>query len=577
MDGSSDVDAATRRTEPPPCALELLAPADEFRTVMKVLTTKEAFDKAVKKSKHQLTVVDFTATWCGPCQQVAPVFERMAEEMPSVAFFKCDVDENEEAAEECQITAMPTFQLYLRKKLCAQIQGADMKSLYSAVMDALATLEKESAQGKAAEADDVAAGAARATMEAEAAVEIPTEKQKRRSQPRGVESCRPEAAEKTEKKKKKTRDEGESQTESGPTEHLSKRARKEARKAAAGDAPPESKEAREAATAAFLAKREAAEAARVDALAKKRAEVEAKREAAAGKTKKAAPKAAQPPVATEATTGDDGGGSTKKAGDWTCGECGASCFASRSHCFKCGAAGGSAGFDVRPGDWRCGGCGANVFASKAACFRCGLAKGEEGGGEGAAAPTTSWQQSRAAGAPASGGLADDDGLTDVSATCKDCSAAFVVSAGEQRFFKQKGFQVCVRARCTSCTAAKKARFGDRYGVGGSGSGAGGSVSSGGAAAGGTVKCYNCQKVGHMSRDCPEERRAFKCFLCGEDGHSSGRCPNNPKGSGCFHCGALGHLSRDCKTVGANACFRCGKQGHMSSQCKEPPKASRPAL
>ena len=105
--------------------------------MVKVLDTKEAFDAAIKKSKKQLTVVDFTATWCGPCQQIAPVFERMAKEMSSVSFFKCDVDENEEAAEECQITAMPTFQLFSGGKCISEVQGADMKSLYSAIMDAL--------------------------------------------------------------------------------------------------------------------------------------------------------------------------------------------------------------------------------------------------------------------------------------------------------------------------------------------------------------------------------------------------------------------------------------------------------
>ena len=93
--------------------------------MVKVLDTKEAFDAAIKKSKKQLTVVDFTATWCGPCQQIAPVFERMAKEMSSVSFFKCDVDENEEEAEECQITAMPTFQLFSGGKCISEAHAAE--------------------------------------------------------------------------------------------------------------------------------------------------------------------------------------------------------------------------------------------------------------------------------------------------------------------------------------------------------------------------------------------------------------------------------------------------------------------
>ena len=53
-------------------------------------------------------VVDFTATWRGPCQRIAPVFEKLATEMEDVLFVKVDVDENEETARVCEITVMPT-------------------------------------------------------------------------------------------------------------------------------------------------------------------------------------------------------------------------------------------------------------------------------------------------------------------------------------------------------------------------------------------------------------------------------------------------------------------------------------
>merc|ERR1712023_434740 len=71
-----------------------------------------AFDKALADAGDKLVVVDFTATWCGPCQRIAPVFQKLAEEMPDVVFVKVDVDENEETAGECGIQAMPTFQYY---------------------------------------------------------------------------------------------------------------------------------------------------------------------------------------------------------------------------------------------------------------------------------------------------------------------------------------------------------------------------------------------------------------------------------------------------------------------------------
>jgi len=85
-----------------------------------MLETKEAFDKALKEAGDKLVVVDFTASWCGPCQRIAPVFVKLAEVMTDVVFVKVDVDENEETAQACGISAMPTFQFY---KSGAKVHG----------------------------------------------------------------------------------------------------------------------------------------------------------------------------------------------------------------------------------------------------------------------------------------------------------------------------------------------------------------------------------------------------------------------------------------------------------------------
>merc|ERR1712170_157712 len=76
------------------------------------LKNKAEWEGALKDAGDKLVVVDFTASWCGPCQRIAPVFAKLAEEMADVCFVKVDVDENEETAQACGIQSMPTFQFF---------------------------------------------------------------------------------------------------------------------------------------------------------------------------------------------------------------------------------------------------------------------------------------------------------------------------------------------------------------------------------------------------------------------------------------------------------------------------------
>merc|ERR1711924_291283 len=78
----------------------------------KQLKTKAEFDAELAAAGGKLVVVDFTATWCGPCQMIAPLFGELSEKNPDVVFVKVDVDENQETAAACGINCMPTFQFY---------------------------------------------------------------------------------------------------------------------------------------------------------------------------------------------------------------------------------------------------------------------------------------------------------------------------------------------------------------------------------------------------------------------------------------------------------------------------------
>ncbi|KAL2807563.1 thioredoxin-like protein [Aspergillus granulosus] len=75
-------------------------------------------------------VVDFFATWCGPCKAVAPVVGKLSETYPNVRFIQVDVDKARSIAQEHQIRAMPTFVLYKDgKALDKRVVGGNMKEL----------------------------------------------------------------------------------------------------------------------------------------------------------------------------------------------------------------------------------------------------------------------------------------------------------------------------------------------------------------------------------------------------------------------------------------------------------------
>lgn len=88
----------------------------------KVINTAQ-FKSSVEENKG-IVVVDFFATWCGPCKMLAPVFEQVGEEMKNDAtFLKVDIDQSLEIAQKFRISTVPTMIIFKDGKPVESLVG----------------------------------------------------------------------------------------------------------------------------------------------------------------------------------------------------------------------------------------------------------------------------------------------------------------------------------------------------------------------------------------------------------------------------------------------------------------------
>jgi len=99
------------------------------------IETKAAWSQALSDAKDDLVVVDCFATWCGPCKVIAPTVVKYSDEFPSAHFYKIDVDELSDVAQELSIRAMPTFKLFKNGKEVAEVVGANPPALHAAIKE----------------------------------------------------------------------------------------------------------------------------------------------------------------------------------------------------------------------------------------------------------------------------------------------------------------------------------------------------------------------------------------------------------------------------------------------------------
>ena len=113
--------------------------------------TKDNFEEIV--TKNNMVILDFWASWCGPCKAFAPAFEAASEKFPDVVFGKVNTEEQQELAGHFQIRSIPNVMLFREKVMLFAQPGAMPAAGIDSVIEQAKALDMDQIRAEIAEAE----------------------------------------------------------------------------------------------------------------------------------------------------------------------------------------------------------------------------------------------------------------------------------------------------------------------------------------------------------------------------------------------------------------------------------------
>jgi len=121
-----------------------------------VALTKDSFEQTIED--NDIVLIDFWASWCGPCRAFAPVFEKVSEAHPGVVFAKVDTEAEPELAGSFRIQSIPTLMAVRDKIVLYSQPGALPEEALESIVSQIEALDMDAIRAEIAEQEAAHAG-----------------------------------------------------------------------------------------------------------------------------------------------------------------------------------------------------------------------------------------------------------------------------------------------------------------------------------------------------------------------------------------------------------------------------------